>query len=80
MVVSRGFGIGHASKESVIAQAGDGRAALIDRVGGVGGGGSTEWDGTRGESVYVRTEQAMACGRRSGRGWWMESASSNSAV
>jgi hypothetical protein len=54
-----------ARREGVIAQAGDGRAALIDWVvGGVGGGVSIEWDGTRGESVYVRTQQAMAVGRK----------------
>lgn len=64
MVVLRGYGSGHASKERVIAQAGDGRAALIEWVGGVGGGVSIEWDGTRGGSVYVRTQQAMAVGRK----------------
>jgi hypothetical protein len=55
-------------EKSVIAQAGDGRAALIGLVVVV-----VRWaclsDGiyARGD-VYVRTEQAMAFGR-SGRGW-----------
>lgn len=48
-----------------MARADDGRAALIDWVGGEVVLCSIEWDGSK-RCVYVRTEEAMAFGRMDG--------------